>query len=591
LLLICIVLASAGCGPKPSQNPPGADGTEPGEPAPVYAQVKQLLQGDTLHEAVETAARALPEEKTAVAELLSQWAAGILASGLAPASYEQHNACNAYVTAMRLSPEAVHLYANLGELVARWHLENIGMGHNVTVPGEPDPWWQRVGTLALAAWKAAAEANPELRRIEGFDRVGSLLAIGAREYRSAAEIDPGNPDALICVAIEALRGGDRESARLYAERLATIAPQRGDVMCLLAELGLLKPLETIEVFSATLPTGFSPSSIQARPGLVMVSGYQGDWRPGLYPNTYVVQSDSPEKARLIEQAGNGLFLLSPTGSLLARTIRPTQEADDQVSILDLRTGVERPLAAARPILGLAWAPDESAVAVSTRQELALISLDGSSRRVLGLGEEYLHGFENRLRGWQVPSSPQYLAQGTLLGAQMRVEEEGPYGPWPGTVCCYDLASGSRRDVGIKAPYWEVGRALWSPDGQLIACDLEPHEGASRGVMVVSPEEATAGHAAIASGYVYAGVGEWAKDGDHLLFWMGLWTVTDHWEEASNIDKVRVFLWAWDAGARSMSWIDGISPSGMAIAEDGTVYGIAGDEQSGYRIVGLRIEGR
>ncbi|MDP2859137.1 MAG: hypothetical protein Q8P50_14325 [Bacillota bacterium] len=205
--------------------------------------------------------------------------------------------------------------------------------------------------------------------------------------------------------------------------------------------------------------------------------------------------------------------------------------------------------------------------MSTPQELALISLDGSSRRVLGLGEEYLHGFENRLRGWQVPSYPQYFAQGRLLGAQLRVEEEGPFEPWPGTVCCYDLVSGSRRDVGIKAPHWEVGQALWSPDGRLIAYDLKPHEDGSRGVMVVSPEEATAGHVAIASGYVHAGVREWTKDGEHLLFLMGLWTVTDHWEEASDFDKVRHLLWAWDTGTGSMSWIDGVSPCPVGNAHD------------------------
>jgi hypothetical protein len=108
-------------------------------------------------------------------------------------------------------------------------------------------------------------------------------------------------------------------------------------------------------------------------------------------------------------------------------------------------------------------------------------------------------------------------------------------------------------------------------------------------MVVSPEEATAGHVAMASGYVHAGVREWTKDGEHLLFLMGLWMVTDHWEEASHVE-LRDLLWAWDAGTGSMSWIDGVSPSGMAVAEDGAVYGIAGDEQSGYRVVGLRIEG-
>lgn len=509
---------------------------------PPTARLTRLLAAGEIDRALDLAQTVRPAHGPAAARALAQW--------VSAAEVDDDLRATILLRALKLDPAATPVYTALGELAVRYPWPETG------------PY--RCAVEALPLWRRTRDSRPDLAASRDFVRAGALLARGAGRYSEAAEIDPGDIDAQVWAAREGWRTGDPATAGKYAERARALAPDRADVLSLLAGLGMLAPAPADDVVSVLLPAGLTPRWVQVGGGRAVVwcvaQGQRDRWLVVSLADR-VVERELPD---------GPYSSLSPSGAHIARWVLRPGKLSGELHVVDVSTGSSRCVATlSQPWGGAVWAPDEASIAVMDGDGLLqIVRVDGAGQgvevdRTTGTGE-----------GRRVPGEPQWVnANDGRLLAGVTWHGEGIEAIW-----LFDPASGTRRTVPVEVPYWLVRGVEWSPDGRYLACELGDEE-EGRALLIARPSQG--GSRVITTGSpVRVHIYGWLGNTGRLLFSMGLFP-----EGARH-------LWIWDQEADRACLLANFAPGDIqhpTPAENGVVYFTRFDEAAGrHRLVGLRL---
>jgi len=360
-------------------------------------------------------------------------------------------------------------------------------------------------------------------------------------------------------ALAQAQAGVADEALRYAQLAGDLVLNRPDLMSLLADEGLVTPVEVDVLTDVSLPKGIDfLDAGHARNGRILMTGHQADGET----TAYVVTSKGEVVARILG-CGHKSVSLSPSGRYVAYAEETDLGEQCRVYIHDThasQAGAEDRLllTALGGVLGTAWAPDESVLVVSTFEGLLAIGLADGSRSALApavTGEDIID--------WSCEAYPQWLGTGSRVASQHLGWE------WLGPVTVSDLSAGtSEVALCLAEGTGEIGLARWACDGLTMAFPSRGADGDWHwGAAVATAGQSTADAKVILSGAVDVGVLCWAPD------------------EMTLLVRIGERLWLCDAETGRLSLLPGEPYNHAAWANDGVIYYLA---RGGSRLIGIRV---
>lgn len=221
----------------------------------------------------------------------------------------------------------------------------------------------------VRAWEAASSAHPRLLRDQSVRRVVAQMAVVAGNDDLADSLLPVSGDELatrrLFQAQRALAGSQGDVAETFIREAHAAAPERQDVLGLMAELGVA-PTATSEIVSdQAVPDGnFSVSPDAAR----------------LYYDGLRIYDLTTSRFRTPTSGVTG-FAVSPSGQRIAYFTNSRDESELYVADAD-GGGATLVARGATYQDQVTWSPDERQLAFTTAAGLEVANVDGANRRVL-----------------------------------------------------------------------------------------------------------------------------------------------------------------------------------------------------------------
>ncbi len=512
---------------------------------PLETQVERHLAAGRVAEAVEAVSRAGPgatvESKAATAAVLLGWAAAH-DSATAPATSPglAADVGEAYIAALSLDVSNQNIYVEIAGFLDRHHIASVAT---------------RAATHAEGAQIG-----------EDPDFLGTVMHIRllADLYTAAEAADrtPPDVDAIMHAARLYLQEGLRDEASRYVAEARELAPDRLDVLNVLAALGMVEPVSATGVADIALPfVGGFLNQGNARAGRVLLTGHS-DGRDV----ACVVAVPGGRVVATIDECNYKSAALSPTGRYVVYADNADLGEPCRVFVLDLETNSTRTLATVKgTVPGTAWSPDETHIAVASFDGLLLFGADGSGAPTV----VHPADTEGENIRWSLQAYPHWLpgagADAAGTGAPRLASQKLGW-EYLGEVLIHDLAAGtSSPALTVSGAGHEIGLARWSSDGSKMA--YARRSDAYWQTVIAAPGTTSGDPAPVLTAPIDVMPHEWSPDGTELLL------------------QVENQIWLLETASARLSLLPGEPFFHITWGDDGVLYFLA-DE--GRRLVGVRL---